>query len=116
MARTDRRGEWTFDDVEEARESANLFGRPRGVEGPSPTEAWNARSEITLDERRAFLDLVVQCEVDLRSERGDLSDAVLAKSEKATLRREAIVRALTAREVLLVRRRKVFPPLTGVRA
>lgn len=115
-ARNDRPGEWTFDDVEEARESANLLGRPRGLLGPTPTEAWNARAEITLNERVSFLALVAQCEVDLHREHGASSEAQLTKSEKATLRREAIVRAMTARELLLVRRRKVSPPITGVRA
>ncbi len=111
-ARNDRPGEWSFDDVEVARCSANLFGSPRGLDGPSPQDAWQARGDITLDERVAFLALVERCEAEIRVEGGYLPDPCLSLKERATLRREAITRALTAHDLLLVRRRKVSPPDT----
>jgi len=114
-ARNDRPGEWTFDDVEEGRWSANCFGSPRGLAGPSPNDAWKARSEISLEERVAFLALVARCEAEVRVEGAYLPDPCLSKSELATLRREAIARALAAHELLLVRRRKVSPPNTWMK-
>ena len=111
-ARNDRPGAWTFDDVEEGRCSANCFGSPRGLDGPSPNDAWKARSEITCEERVAFLALVARCEAEIRVEGAYLPDPCLSKSELATIRREAISRALTAHNLLLVRRRKVSPPNT----
>lgn len=111
-ARNDRPGEWTFDDVEEARCSANWFGSPRGLEEPSPNDAWNAKSGISDEERVAFLALVARYEGEVRVEGGYLPDPCLSKTELATIRREAISRALAANELLLVRRRKVSPPNT----
>lgn len=115
-ARNDRPGEWTFDDVEEARCSANWFGSPRGLDGPSPNDAWNAKSGISDEERVAFLALVARCEGEVRVEGAYLPDPCLSKSELATIRREAIARAVTAHDLLLVRRRKVSPPNTWAEA
>lgn len=115
-ARNDRPGEWTFDDVEEGRCSANWFGSPRGLEGPSPNDAWNAKSGISDEERVAFLALVARCEREVRVEGAYLPDPCLSRSELATIRREAIARALTAHDLLLVRRRKVSPPNTWAEA
>ncbi len=80
--RNDRPGDCNLSDVQEARQSVNIFGCPRDVDGPSPTEGWNARSEITLDDHRAFPGLVTQGEVDLHSQRSNLTDAMLIKSQR----------------------------------
>jgi len=45
---------WTTADLEQAREQANLLGRPWGHDGPTPDEAWFAREPITPAERDEF--------------------------------------------------------------
>jgi hypothetical protein len=46
-----RAGEPTLDDLEEARLEANAWSRPRGRNGPTPDEAWQARRGISDAER-----------------------------------------------------------------
>lgn len=110
-ARNDRPGEWTCDDVEEARLSGNALGRPRGIHGPTPNEAWNGRPPILDDERVAFHRLVADCEAELKTERGFLPGIEPSPIHNASLCRESVSRALVARGLLLVRRRRIPPPL-----
>ena len=45
-ARQDRPGEWTCDDVEEARLRGNACSRPRGGHGGTPDQLWSDRIRI----------------------------------------------------------------------
>jgi transposase InsO family protein len=45
---------WTSEDVARAQELANSLSRPWGHRGPSPDEAWQARTPITAQERALF--------------------------------------------------------------
>lgn len=67
-ARNDRPGDWTCDDVEEARRRVNELGRPRGRDGQTPDEAWKARELITDERRRAFQAQVAEMEAAVRAE------------------------------------------------
>ena len=53
-ARNGRPGQWTCDDVEEARRLINATARPHGPKGPPPEVTWDARRRISAKERKNF--------------------------------------------------------------
>ena len=75
---------WTSHNLDQARCLANNCSRPWGPTGPTPEEAWNARTPISADERAWFLALLEQHRVPARHEVGCEGIAELnhyAKSE-----------------------------------
>lgn len=110
-ARHDRPGEWTCDDVEAARLQANETGRPWGLVGPTPQEAWSVRAPITTAERAAFRELYERHAAAEREARGWLPGAELQHREQSSIDRVAISRALIDQGFLLVRRRRITLPI-----
>jgi len=110
-ARHGRPGEWTCDDVEAARLSANQTGRPWGAHGPTPDEAWADRRPLCDGMRRALRDAVDRLDQVVRLERG-LVGLELGERELASLRREVTRRALVALGILVVKRRETRLPLS----
>jgi transposase InsO family protein len=93
-ARHGRPGEWTCDDVEAARLQANQTARPWGVQGPTPSERWQARVAIEPAERAAFGATLRQREREARVEQGYTTDGVLPRPAEAAALRVALRRAL----------------------
>ena len=85
-------GQWTCDDLEEARLQANELARPRGHRGSTPAEAWEARKRITREERRELAKLARACERERERER---------RSPKDQRRREALAQALVQHGLLM---------------
>lgn len=116
-ARNGRPGDWTCDDVEEARRRVNELGRPRGRDGPTPDEAWDARQPITHESRQAFLAKVdemkaaVRAEWAVHPERPIPADAILPPYVQDSLNRLSVSRALVALGYLEFRRRRISPPV-----
>lgn len=111
-ARHGRPGQWTSDDLEEARQEANEFAQPRGENGPSPAEAWAARTPIGEEERRRFVE-AVEKEVAEREQAGYDAGwgAEQRQQEQAKRRREAISAVLVAQEHLSYAGRRIPPPI-----
>ena len=106
-ARNDRPGEWTCDDVEKARAQANLEGRPRGFEGPSPEMVWENRRELLPREREEFRQRVRDLEAEVRREKGIFPLMEISWSEQKSLDRIAIARTCVALGYLTFRRRRI---------
>jgi transposase InsO family protein len=109
--RNDRPGEWTCDDVEEARLRGNGWSRPHGRHGPTPDQAWESRMEIAQEERRRFLeDYQKEYRKEIRA-RGVLPLIGPSESEKRSIDRAAISRTLIRRCYLWIRRKRITPPV-----
>lgn len=113
-ARNDRPGEWTCDDVEGARLQANQTARPWGLAGETPDEAWAGRSPVTPEDREAFARRVERYEAEARAEAGYLPGVVVSVKEQDAVNRVAISRALVARDLLLIRRRRIPLPFSKI--
>jgi hypothetical protein len=95
---------WTRADLEVARDLANATLRPWGPRGPPPAQVWRDRTPITDDERAKFRSRTAAIVIEIRAARGpDVGDA--------TVRREAIGRALVEYGILEVRRRSIRLPV-----
>lgn len=110
-ARNDHPGYWTSDDLEAARRQANETGRPQGPTKPTPDEVWSKREAIPAKARQPFAEDVQYYRDKVRKELGYLLDAVIDKPTAARIERTAIGRALVARGLLQIRRRRVSLPL-----
>ncbi len=110
-ARNFRPGEWTCDDVEAARLRANELSLPQGHDGPTPSESWKSRVPSTSEERKSFRHLA-RCRLDecLEKKRKE-ENQELGEDEVAAAERQAITLALVACELLMVRRRRISPPI-----
>jgi hypothetical protein len=97
-------GEWTCDDVEAARLQANQTGRPMGLHGPTPQEAWDRRIRVTLRQRRSFAAAVRELEAKARREQGLPVGSLLNSAAQAAVWRIAIPRALAGCGFLEFRR------------
>ena len=103
---------WNADDLEAARHQANHQARPFGRTGPSPQERWYSRSPITAEQRQAFLASVAQTTHDealkmiqrAQARAGFAPDEPFTASERASVARRAIRRALLELGFLFVRR------------
>lgn len=112
-SRNGRAGHWTCDDIEESRCLTNATARPKGPEGPTPEQAWEKRQRITETERQAFDKAVSKYLNEAR-----LSRECLRKREgnpkagflDATLKRDAVRRALEHCGYLSYRRRRITQP------
>jgi transposase InsO family protein len=111
-ARRDRPGEWTSDDVAAATRQANETAHPWGLGGPTPEAAWQARAPITEIEAQRF-----RSAYDRNHER-ECAEREIAPWQKrshwlrASIDRVALSRALIERGYLLIRSRRVTPPIT----
>jgi len=110
-ARHDRPGEWNSDDLEAARLKANHTSRPNGWSGPSAEQVWNDRTPVTPHECEVFHDTVRRFCDEVRLERGLHDPSQLTRCERAAVRRQALTRALVKLGFLLVRRRRISPPI-----
>lgn len=111
-ARHGRPCEWTCDDLEAARLYSNELAKPWGFNEPSPEIKWAERSPILPDERWAFHACVQQSETNLRQlKQSQLLEGVpLGAKDTASVRREAISRALVEHGFLTFRRKRFTLP------
>jgi len=111
-ARHDRPEHWTCDDIEAAREQANRTARPQGPSEPTPHERWLARPELTPGERRAFGEAYVHWATQEYTRLGLLPMDKLQHWDQAAIDRVALTRALIEEGFLLIRRRRIRPPVS----
>ena len=109
-------GAWTSDHIEAARLRSNEVTRPHGAKGPSPDEMFDSRKAISADERKTFIETVAVYEEEAREvvysrTRSEAGTEILDARTDAKIRRESIARALVALGYLLVRRRRITPPV-----
>jgi transposase InsO family protein len=114
-ALADRPGDWTSDDIEGAVRDANTNGRPRGAAAPSPQEAWQDRVPVTEAQRSGFHNTYTRHAEEEYARRGLLPMAQLQHHEQASIDRAAISRALIGLGFLLIRRRRITPPISRLR-
>jgi hypothetical protein len=109
-ARHDRPGSWTCDDLEAARSQANATSRPHRPHAATPVRAWAGRLPLTGLQRTT---LHQSCEDHRRRERKirELSQSVLSERERRGIERITIGRALIDNGYLLIRRRRISPPI-----
>ena len=110
-ARHGRIGNWTSDDVEAARILANLTARPWGPYGPTPQRRWDQRVPISAQQRQAFRQCVQDMQDQVAAECRLLPDELRDRSKRATVARLAVRRALEKLGYLVVRRRRITPPV-----
>ena len=110
-ARHERPGQWTSDDVAAARLQANDTAHPWGLYGPTPEVAWRYRTKITDLEARLFRSAYDQHRDRECAERGITSWSNGSTWLRASIDRVALSRALIERGYLLVRSRRITPPI-----
>jgi transposase InsO family protein len=111
-ARHDRPGEWTCDDVATARLQANVTARPWGLRGPTPDEAWRTRMQVTDIEARQFRLAYDRQHERAVAERDDAATGNDSHWLRASIDRVALSRSLIERGYLLIRSRRITPPIT----
>lgn len=102
-----RCGEWTCDDIYAAREQANTYSRPRGLDGRTPAEVWSERQPITQAERTAFASLVRWHREKETQRRADEVSSEITSHKERSIDRYAITQALVESDYLWIRRRRV---------
>jgi transposase-like protein len=112
----DRPGELTCDDIEAAVEQANKTGRPHGAAAPTPHESWLWRLPITDAQRNSFESVCNRFRAEEYTQRGWSPEASLQHREQASIDRMAISRALIEQGFLLIRRRRITPPVSVFRS
>jgi transposase InsO family protein len=111
-ARHDRPGEWTCDDVAAACRQANDTAHPWGLGGLTPGEAWRGRTPLTKIEAQLFRSAYDHERERECAERGITTSQNGSHWLRASIDRVALSRALIARGYLLIRSRRVTPPIT----
>lgn len=111
-ARHDRPGEWTCDDVAAARRQANETAHPWGLAGPTPERAWKRRAPLTEIEARDFRSAYDRQRERECTQRGIASWEECSTWLRASIDRIALSRALIDCGHLLIRRRRITPPIT----
>jgi transposase InsO family protein len=99
---------WTSAAVEAAQADANT-AHPRRLKGDTPEQVWESRPALTADERAAFLLTVEQYRTEESTRRGLPDQALLSRTQQASVDRVAYRRALVAHDLLLFRRRRIPP-------
>lgn len=94
---------------------ANETGRPHGVGAPTPQDSWLWRRPITEKERSDLEEVVRQRAREEYTQRGWLPTVRLQHREQASIDRLAIGRALIEMGFLLIRRRRISPPISTLR-
>jgi len=107
-ARHGHPGMWTWADVQAARRHANEGPRSGGSKGPVPEAIWRNRKSITLEERLAFMKTIAEQENEVYQSRTLVLGNSLSATEEASIRREAIQRALVAHGFLCFSRRRIY--------
>jgi transposase InsO family protein len=115
-ARHDRPGEWTCDDVEEARLLGNAYARPFGCRGGSPDEAWEMHRRTTDNARRRLREVYDEEVENEEKRRGVLPLIGPSAKEKDSIDRFAISKALRRCGYLEIRRRRITPPVHSRKA
>lgn len=114
-ARHGRAGEWTCDDLETARLTANATSRPLGAAGPTPDELWARRSRPLAEARGALIERFERCTTEERGRvSDDLSDDQRRRVE-AAIPRIALCRALVQLGYVQLRRRRFTLTITSRR-
>ena len=111
-ARHDRPGAWTSDDVAAARLQTNTTARPWGLGGPTPDQAWQTRMLVTDIEARRFRLAYDQERERAYAERDNAASSEDSHWHRASIDRVALSRALIERGLLLIRSRRITPPIT----
>lgn len=111
-ARHDRPGEWTCDDVAAACRQANDTAHPWGLGGPTPEQAWHSRLPITETDAHEFRSAYDHHKERECAERSIPSWQQRTHWLRASIDRVALSRALIERGYLLIRSRRVTPPIT----
>jgi putative transposase len=114
-ALADRPGDWTCDDIEAAVREANTQGGPRGAEASTPEEAWRDKTPITDAQRQSFNDVYARAAAEEYARRGWPPMTQLQHAEQASIDRAAISRAVVGLGFLLIRRRRITPPISTLR-
>jgi len=110
-ARHDHPGWWNCDDVEAARLQANHTARPFGPLESTPQRSWEARSLIDSKERRAFRQVYDRRQREELLRRDQQLLPLFGRAAETSVDRIAISQALIECGYLLVRRRRVSPPI-----
>ena len=108
-ARAGHLGFWTHDDVAFAQTEANATARPRGPEGPTPDELWQARP-LLANQRATFQATVEALRLEIKLREGTTTQSDLSTTKARLIDREAVRRALVEQGYLLFSRRRL--PLT----
>jgi transposase InsO family protein len=111
-ARHDRPGEWTCDDIAAACRQANDTAHPWGLAGPTPDQAWRRSRAITEGESRAFRAAYDRHQQRACTERNMTQTHNGSHWLRASIDRVALSHALIERGYLLIRSRRVTPPIT----
>jgi transposase InsO family protein len=115
-AQAGRAGEWTCDDVEQARCEANEKGRPHGLSAGIPREIWEHRVRPDAAARRAFRSAVARALRAVRAEhrQANVRPAGCSRHRRhSPVRRAAIARALTEQKILEFRTRRIPQPISS---
>jgi transposase InsO family protein len=104
-------GFWTHDDVAFAQMEANATARPRGPDGPTPDELWQARPALPTGERAAFQETVATKRRDICNRDGTPLPTGSSTAQARAIDREAIRRALVEHGHLLFSRRRIPLPI-----
>ncbi len=110
-ARHDRPGEWTCDDVEEARLRGNAYSRPQGRNASTPDVAWEDRIRVGPERRASFLAAYEEEYENEMKVRGILPLIGPTPREKDSMDRHAISKVLRRFAYLSIRRRRITPPV-----
>ena len=111
-ARHDRPGEWTCDDIAAAGRQANDTAHPWGLGGPTPERAWRSRTPLTEIEAQRFRSAYDHHRQHEDAEREIQPWQHRSHWLRASIDRVALSRALIERGYLLIRSRRVTPPIT----
>src|SRR5262249_12252802 len=104
-------GEWSWLDVETARQQANTTARPRGLAGPTPEEVWTGRGALSAPQRQRVQESVARRRPEERRGGGNgVQDDEGGQGGSAT-EREAIQRALVGHGLLYFTRRRIPSPI-----
>jgi len=111
-ARHDRPGEWTCDDITAATRQANDTAHPWGLGGPTPERAWQSRTRLSETDAQLFRSAYDHQRERECTEREIPSWQRRSRWLRASIDRVALSRALIERGYLLIRSRRVTPPIT----
>ena len=79
----------------------------------SPQTLWRARTPIGAEERLCFANAVESCEARLLEEKTVESLDKLSPTDQAAVRRQSTCRALTAHDILFIKRRRITLPINA---